>query len=251
MLVLSSVKRFHAFGWHLLMSLCVASAFASWVFFVWYPQALAYASGVGEIFILLVGVDVVLGPVITLIIFNPLKKELKRDLGVVVAVQLMALLYGMYTVFLARPVYLVFNSDRFDVVYASDIAEDDLVAAGFESRWGLPMLGPDLVAAKLPSDPVLAKKIVLEAITTGEDIQYKPQYYVPYVSLSEAIRVQLQPIENLKKVNSARLDAVGAALADYEGSKLAYIPVVARSYNVIALVDGMSAEVLSIDNLRP
>jgi len=251
MLVLSNVKRFHAFGWHLLISLCIASALASVVFFVWYPQALAYASGVGEIFILLVGVDVVLGPAITLIIFNPLKKELKRDLGVVVAVQLMALLYGMYTVFLARPVYLVFNLDRFDVVYASDIAEEDLLAAGLESSWSLPMLGPDLVAAKLPSDSVLAKKIVLKAITTGEDIQYKPQYYVPYESLSQVVRVQMKSIENLRKVNSAHLDNVEAVVADYEGGKLAYMPVVARAHNVIALVDGMSAEVLSIDNLRP
>jgi len=251
MFALRSIKRSQAFSWHLLVSLSVASVLASVVFFVWYPQALAYASGVGEIFLLLVGVDVVLGPIIMLIVFNPEKKELKRDLSIVVMVQMAALFYGMYAVFLARPVYLVFNADRFDVVYASDITEDNLIAAGIESRWGLPMLGPDIVAAKLPSDPILAQKIMFDAITTGEDIQYKPQHYIPYSELESVIKYQMQSIEKLKEINLDHLGDVEALMAEYQSRGIAYIPVIARAHNVIGLVDKESAEMLETRRLRP
>jgi len=56
-------------------------------------------------------VDVCLGPLLTLAVFDPKKKELKRDLSIILLIQLSALFYGIYTVSVARPAYIVFAVD--------------------------------------------------------------------------------------------------------------------------------------------
>ena len=74
------MNRFQACATHLLASGAAALLSSALVFLLWYPGLLSYASGVISIFLMLLWVDVVLGPLITLIVFNTKKKELKRDL---------------------------------------------------------------------------------------------------------------------------------------------------------------------------
>src|SRR6478609_8700249 len=99
--------RFKASAIHLGISLAIAVLAAMLVFGIWYPYPYRELSGGRELFLLLVSVDVILGPLITLAIFNRAKprKELRRDLAVVGLIQLAALGYGLWTVFVARPVH--------------------------------------------------------------------------------------------------------------------------------------------------
>ena len=71
----------------------------------------------------MVGVDVVCGPLLTLVLFNPAKsrRELRLDLSLVAVIQLAALAYGLYSISLARPVIQAFETDRFAVVSAVEI----------------------------------------------------------------------------------------------------------------------------------
>src|SRR5208282_2371349 len=62
---------------HLSISLLVASVLVAIIFLVWYPTPYSTITGVAPIFAMLVGVDVALGPFITLLIFNPKKKWLR------------------------------------------------------------------------------------------------------------------------------------------------------------------------------
>ena len=88
-------------------------------------------SGGRELFTLVVSVDVILGPLVTLIIFNRAKPrtELVRDLTVVALIQLAGLGYGLWSVYVARPVHLVFELDRFRAVHAVDVPEELLLRA--------------------------------------------------------------------------------------------------------------------------
>ena len=89
----------------------------------------------GEILLrLLIGVDVVVGPVITLLIFDPKKQSLKYDLAVIAVLQVAALAYGSYVMFEARPVYNVFVDDRFYTVPANSIDADSLARAAADYR---------------------------------------------------------------------------------------------------------------------
>ena len=65
--------RLKALGVHACISLLFAAAAAALVFWVWYPYPYREISGGRELFFLVMGVDVVLGPLVTFILFNPSK----------------------------------------------------------------------------------------------------------------------------------------------------------------------------------
>ena len=93
----------------------MASVAALLVLWVWYPYPYGLLSGGRHLFLLLMGVDVVCGPLLTLVLFNPTKprRELLTDMALVVCIQLAALAYGLYTAQEARPLFLVHEVDRF------------------------------------------------------------------------------------------------------------------------------------------
>ena len=113
---------------HFLGSICVASVAALLVLWVWYPHPYGLLSGGRHLFLLLMGVDVVCGPLLTLVLFNPTKprSELLTDMALVVCIQLAALAYGLYTAQEARPLFLVHEVDRFRVVTAGDYGDVDV-----------------------------------------------------------------------------------------------------------------------------
>jgi hypothetical protein len=115
--------RFIASGIHAGASLLVAAAAAMLVFGLWYPYPYREISGGRELFLLIVSVDVTLGPLITLAVFNRAKSWhlLRLDLAFVAMFQTVALAYGLWTVFVARPIHLVFEGDRFTVVHAIEV----------------------------------------------------------------------------------------------------------------------------------
>ena len=82
---------------HLLFSVLVAAMVAALVFGIWYPTPYGELAGGQGLFRLIVVVDVICGPLLTLVIYNPKKPrvELFRDIGLVVLIQLGALGYGL------------------------------------------------------------------------------------------------------------------------------------------------------------
>ena len=79
----------------------------------------------------MIAVDVVCGPLLTLVLFNPSKprRELLLDLTVVGLLQVAALGYGLFAVFSARPVHMVFEYHRMAVVHAADVDPATLMQA--------------------------------------------------------------------------------------------------------------------------
>jgi hypothetical protein len=151
---LFSNRRLKAGGLHLLASVALAALVSALVFGVWYPAPYAAVAGGTSLFFLLVSVDVVMGPALTAVVANPSKPaaEFRRDFALIVALQLAALGYGLYTMALARPVYMAFEVDRMRVVVAADIEPASLAEAPPALR-SLPWLGPKLIAAVKPVDP--------------------------------------------------------------------------------------------------
>ncbi len=173
------MSRWRASGIHFLLSVAVASSVLVFMLTVWYPWPLFEAAGGDRLIFILLAVDVALGPLITLVIFKIGKKGLKFDLAVIAMLQLAALGYGMHTVYLARPVYLVFTKDRFDLVSPSDLDPQDLEKVTRPEFAHVPLGRPRYIAAVPPSDPA-ARQQLLMASLQGKDLQLHPQYYVPY-----------------------------------------------------------------------
>ena len=249
---LSSFSRFSAFASHLAGSVLIACLCAAMVFGVWYPGAFASASGVASIFLLLVGVDVVLGPLITLIIFNPLKPELRRDLLVVVLVQVLALAFGMYSIFMARPAFAVFNAGRFDLVYANEISEESFSRAP-ENYSSAPILGPRFVAASLPDDAKRANEIIMQALDGGDDVQNYPEFFYKLESGRSAICAAGISLEQLTQSNPEKSEVIERLFREYasEAGTVKFIPMYAKSSNATIVVDCSLGQVIEVVALRP
>lgn len=238
---------------HLFLSLLVASSAAALIFLVWYPPPLATAQGVGRIVLVLIGVDVAIGPLITVLIFNRTKKSLPFDLTVVGTLQFAALLYGLHAIFIARPAIIAFNIDRFDVVAAVDVDESSLAKAKTAGKPALPLGRPRVVYAKRPEDRKSRQAIMFSAMVGGPDLAQLAEWYEPYAIGRDAVRARVRPLRELRDTNKlddgAWADFV-AALGRSE-TTVGYLPMRARTRDGAVIVDRETAEILQISLLEP
>jgi len=223
-------RRLNACAWHLLASLVLALAASALVFGVWYPSPYAQVAGGTALFFILISVDVVMGPALTAVAANPAKPlaEFRRDLAVIVVLQLAALGYGLYSMALARPVHLVFEIDRFRVAVAADI-DPSLLADAPPPLRTLPWFGPGLIAAVKPTDPAEQIKSV-ELGLSGIDLSMVPRNWREYTREAPAAWAKARPVSALLARHPAMASDV-QAIAGRAGQpveKLRFLPLVSR-----------------------
>lgn len=164
---------------HGLVSLFVAVVLSVLVFYWWYPQVFSQVMPGAKLFVLVLAVEVVLGPFMSFVIYNPLKprRELIIDYGVIVAIQLMALGYGVFSVANSRPVYVVFVKDRLEVVATAEVSRNDMQEVSDVQFKSLPWFGPKFICVKSVSDAQERERLLFEDYTKGKDVQHLPRFY--------------------------------------------------------------------------
>jgi hypothetical protein len=197
--------RLTAFAFHLLGSACVLSFTLGALYFGWYRWPGWYLTGVMSVSALLAGVDLVVGPLLTLIIAAPAKprRELARDISIIVAAQLVALAYGASTLWNGRPVYYAFSADRLEVVRAFELVDAGTsgaqpAAPELAPHWWSP---PRWVWVPYPDDEALVKKIVASAVSGGADIIDMPEFFKPWSAGLPALRQALVPADQLRALS--------------------------------------------------
>ena len=115
--------RFKALGWHFGASTAALLLALGTLYLGWYRWPGWYLSGVLKIVPITIGVDAILGPLMTFLIASPNKPrtELARDISVIVGVQVLALAYGAFTLWSGRPLYYAYSGKELSIVQASDI----------------------------------------------------------------------------------------------------------------------------------
>ncbi len=194
----TELSRFQAFAIHLLISSTILGAFLSIVFFIWYPQPFFVVEGLVQIVWVLVGVDIVLGPALTLVVFKSGKPGLKRDLSIIAAIQIIGFIYGANTFYTERPYFAVFyDSDYFEVIPASTMKNiGSLDPALNHSNFG----GPTIVYVDAPKD-IDDLRIILEDMKKGgPPIHLRTQYYRPLKGhINKAFRLS-KNLDELQKI---------------------------------------------------
>ncbi|HYL02309.1 MAG TPA: hypothetical protein VEU54_02735 [Steroidobacteraceae bacterium] len=194
--------RLKAFGLHLLASASALTLVLAVLYLGWYRWPGWYLTGVLHVAAILVTVDVVLGPTLTLIVANPRKarREFARDVGIIVTVQLAALLYGTTTLWLGRPLYYTFSVDRLELVQASDLKPADILTGRREnpslaSHW---YSRPQWIWAPLPENPDVAQRIVKGTLSGDPDVIQMPRYFRPWDQGLPQLRAKLESLEAMK-----------------------------------------------------
>lgn len=177
-------EKFKASFIHLIISTIVIGLFYIFTLKVWYPAPFFQASGLLEILLILLFVDVVLGPLLTFIVFKKNKKSLVFDLTIIASIQISALAYGVITVYNGHPVYVAFTVDRFTLVTANEVNPKNAKYDEFK----VSTLGkPKLVYAKPPEDRETKNKLLFESIEGGLDLQNFSEFYEPIENFTDKI----------------------------------------------------------------
>ena len=235
--------RLRASAIHLAISLSVATLAALLVFGWWYPYPYRELSGGRELFALVVVVDVVLGPLITLVIFNPAKtrRHLMMDFTVIGLLQVAALAYGLWTVFVARPVHLVFEYHRMAVVHAVDI-EPEMLSKAPAGLQQLPLYGPTLLSLRSLQGNEAIESVMLA--TGGISQAAQPRLWQPYEAARDQILQESRPAAQLQERFPAQADAIARAVARTGRplNELRTLPLLSRKTAWTVLIDAQSAQ---------
>ena len=212
---------------HLVISAAVVALAALLVFGVWYPSPWRKLLGVAGIFGLVIAVDLVCGPLLTLVLASPKKSRQERwvDLSMVGAIQLIALAYGLWSVFGAWPVALGFEVDRLFVVSANEVQTEQLSAAP-EGLRSLPWAGVKLAGARKPrssSEHMESLDLSLQGVTPA----MRPGWWVPYDAAKLEVINKAKPLTELLKARpqqSALLESA-ATKSGLPIKALRYLPL--------------------------
>ena len=240
-------KRVKFFLGHFCISLFIASIVVGMVFFIWYPSPLAKAVNVTHIFLMMLMIDVIIGPVLGLLVYKDGKKTLKFDLTVIILIQLSALCYGVYTIAQGRPVWIVYSVDRFELVKNNEIIDENLQKARPEYQYPS-WLGPQFIAMQLSLDREQRSKEMFDEVFSGVSLAQHPERYVKLSSVKAQIQQRALPLVELQRYNQ-KTD-VEKTLAKYPKAN-AWLPLKATAVDMVVLITKEKAEVVKIVDLRP
>lgn len=243
-----TMSRWKASAVHLSASAVIAAAVVWTMLEIWYPSPFFEALGGTRLIALIVGVDVVLGPLFTLIVFDVKKKSLRFDLAVIVVLQLAALTYGVYVAFQARPVYLLFVKDRFELVVANQLEPEQLAKATRPEFKTVPFSGPWTAAADLPTDPKELLMLQMLAISAQADVQLFPQYFVPYFERNKLVlnKGRTLAVFALEMPQSKPVIEKALAAAGKKPGDVLVLPLYIKEHNLAVIVGADVANVIDV-----
>ena len=162
-------SKLRAFGAHLSIS-AAAMAVLLWLFVHhWFPLPYFVADGGWQGLQLIAGVDLVLGPLLTLIVYNPRKsrKALLFDYSVIATLQAVAFGWGLWTVAAQRTALVVFADGAF---YSA--SADLLPLAGDQAEKLLEDADttPVYAVIRMPPDEAERQRIRKTALQTGRPV---------------------------------------------------------------------------------
>ena len=239
-------KRIKFFLFHLTVSLFITLITFSLVFLLWYPAPLAKAVGVTHIFLMMLAIDGIVGPMLGLLVYKEGKKSLKFDLSVIILIQISALCYGIYSIAQGRPAWLVYSIDRIELIRNNDIQQQPNV--NIKPEYQSPTwTGPQYVGVLLSEDKKQKQNDMFNAVF-GLTVAKQPDRYVTFNKVQPDIQKNAQDLKLLNQFNN-KLE-LNLILNQYPDAN-AFVPLKANALDMTVLVNKETGEVVKIVDLRP
>ncbi len=193
--------RLKVFGLHLLASASVLALVLGSLYLGWYRWPGWYLAGVSSVVVVVIAVDVTLGPLMTLIVVQSTKPRavLARDIAIIATVQLCALIYGTVSLWSGRPLFYAFSTGTLELVQGYDFSAAELALARQQHVALMPHWYslPRWIWVPLPKDPKQAQKIVMSVLNGGDDVTAMPQYFKPWEQGLSELRNQLKRVDDV------------------------------------------------------
>lgn len=230
---------------HLGISAIVVCIILAVVFLVWYPFPTFKIAGTMSPVAVLVGVDLIVGPLLTLIVYRAGKPGLKFDLAVIALIQVIALSYGTLTLWKSKPGYLLFVADRFQLVAEHHIERDSVPEEVIESS-----SGDRLVRAftALPDDPEANARYWDAVAATGADLDSMPEFWTPLAENAGRVRDGSLRLDDFEPGNGDEERIIAGLRQQYAAvsGELLLAPVGGIEADLTAILDPESLEILDV-----
>ncbi len=240
-------KRLKFFLSHLSISLLIALLVVGLVFFVWYPAPLAQAVDVTQIFLMLIAIDVIIGPILGFIVYKEGKKTLKMDLSVIIILQLIALGFGVHSIEQGRPAWIAYNVDRFELIRKNEIMDEHIEKAPPQYQqpsW----FKPQYVGVEFAQDTNTRNDDMFAEVMGGISLAQKPERYVDFSEATTQLKQRAKSLDMLKQYNDAQ--QVDRILSKYPQAT-GFVPLKANAVDMVVLINKEKGEVVKIVDLRP
>lgn len=244
------MTRIRAAVIHLIISFVIVFVLLALMFGLWYPNQYFKLMGGSGLIFLIVGIDLCLGPLLTLVVFKSGKKSLKFDLAVIALMQLIALAYGSYTMFNARPVFTAFADGEFSVATAGELDSAEL-KRGTKPEWtSLSLTGPVLVGILKPSNK--KEREDLEFLSFGMGYARFPKVFIAYESQQEEVLKAAKPLSVLRTFDDKNRVAIDQLLQDKNRSEqdFVFVPISSFFDDMAAILDAKTAAFITIIDAR-
>jgi len=244
--------RFKAFGLHVTASTCLFLLALGTLYFGWYRWPGWYLTGATTIVLMMAGIDVVLGPLLTFVIANPNKprRVIARDIAIIATVQLAAMGYGLTTLWQGRPLYYTFSTKFLEMVQASDLSPE-AVALGrklnpqFAPYW---YSRPRWVYAPMPSDEKVWRQIVANSIGGGDDIIQMPRYFQPWQQGTAELRKTLRPVAKMTELTDHAKQVAGERMRELgvTADQPVALPMLGRKNPIVGVIDPATGRIRAL-----
>ncbi|PCJ32050.1 MAG: hypothetical protein COA90_04210 [Gammaproteobacteria bacterium] len=221
---------------HFLLSVSIFSIVIFVLIFYWFPAPYFNAGGGWQGLKIVAGVDLVLGPLLTLIIFDIKKTRTKLvgDLIVIAALQFSALAWGVTTIYNQRPVAVVFFEQSFLTVPAESLTKQGVDISSLKQ---FSDISPPLIYAKKPKD---IEELMLMAKLSAEQALPPHHQINLYRSLAQNyddVRTYQVDINQIITANNEMksdlmviLSESNTTITDYD-----YFPLRSKYYTIILM----------------
>jgi len=238
-------ERLKAFSVHLSISLAIFAVLLYLILIHWYPQPFFAADGGWQGIRIVVGVDLVLGPLMTFIVYRKGKPGLKFDLTMIALVQLTALTWGVHITYSERPVLITYSQFGFYTVTADQLEKTGLKIGDlkrFEQGSVLPMAYVDV-----PTDPDKREAVFVRSLRTGHPVYLMSKLYRP-LDAQNIDKIRSDPIDVRANVEPDRRawHALQRFLAKHDAplDRYIYLPLSCRYRNLVAIVDPKTIDIV-------
>ena len=243
------MSRYRASFIHLLVSAFVVGNVVAVVFWAWYPSPAFEVLGAFSIIRLLIGVDLVLGPLLTLVVYKHGKPGLKFDLAFIALVQIIALVYGSYVLFSERPRYIVFAVDRVEFVGANQIDAAEIRYDVLRTKDATSLIR---VYSSPPEDPEEFQRYFDSIMFEGKpDLERRPEFWQPWSAGAETIRQKVIPFDNMHPTTEEEFATLQRAIDEYSDQNVGAMPVGGVEDDISVIIDRETLEILSVLRVNP